>query len=304
MRYPFIHDHAASSSHAWAVRAMCQALRVRPSGYYAWRRRHRGGGGGGTPKPGPRQIRRLQLVEAIRAVFDRSGGTYGSPRVHRQLRAQGVRCSHKTVEKLMKEQRIHSKRARRFRPPRTTDSSHANPVAPNTLGRRFRQPRPAADRLWAADITYVPTREGWLYLAAVMDLCSRRIVGWTTADHLRAELPLAALQEALKRRRPRPGVLLHHSDRGAQYACADYRRTLDRHGIARSMSRAGDCYDNAAMESFFATVKTELIHHCDFSTRKEADASIYPFIELFYNRQRIHSALGYKSPAEYEATLP
>jgi transposase InsO family protein len=284
---------------------MCAALRVRPAGYYAWRARHRhrddDSGGGG---PTPRQIRRLQLLESIRAVFDRSGGTYGSPRVHRQLRKQGVQCSRKTVEKLMKCQQLRSKRARRFRPPRTTQSTHDHPIAPNTLARHFTQARPAADRLWAADITHVPTKEGWLYLAAVIDLCSRRVVGWATADHLRAALPLAALEQALQDRRPRPGVLLHHSDRGTQYACGDYRRALRRHRIACSMSRAGDCYDNAAVESFFATFKTELIHHHDFATRKEATDAIYPFIELFYNRQRIHSALGYKSPAEYEANLP
>jgi transposase InsO family protein len=293
MRYPFIHDH---KDH-WPVRALCRSLCVVPSGYYAWRRRHR-------DKPPDRQVRRLQLIESIRDIHDRSDRTYGSPRMHRQLRKEGIRCSRKTVEKLMKQQQIRSKRTRRFRPPKTTDSAHGHPIAPNTLDRQFHRSRPAGNRVWVADITHVPTQEGWLYLAVVMDLDSRKIVGWATADHLRAQLPLTALQQALKSRRPRLGTLLHHSDRGSQYACADYRQVLKRHGIACSMSRAGNCYDNAAMESFFATVKTELIHHRDFTTRKEANASIYPFIELFYNRQRLHSALGYTSPVEYEATLP
>ena len=150
----------------------------------------------------------------------------------------------------------------------------------------------------------MPTGEGWLYLAAVMDLCSRRIVGWATADHLRAELPLAALDKALRDRRPRAGVLVHHSDRGTQYACSDYRKVLEARRVLRSMSRAGNVYDNAAMESFMATFKTELIHHHDFATRTEANDAIYPFVELFYNHQRLHSALDYQSPAEYEANLP
>ena len=192
-------------------------------------------------------------------------------------------------------------RARRFRPPRTTDSSHGHAVAPNTLPTLFDGPPPSTDLAWAADITIVPTREGWLYLAAVMDLCSRRIVGWATADHLRAALPLAALDKALGDRRPPPGVLLH---RGSQYACGDYKGVLDAGGVSRSMSRAGNVYDNAAMESFMATFKTELVHQHDFATRKEADDAIYPFVELFYNRQRLHSALDYQSPAEYEANLP
>jgi putative transposase len=328
MRYPFIHEHAAGSSSKkksskkektgtpltsltpppWAVRAMCKALRVRPSGYYAWRRRHGhgGGAGAGTGKPTDREIRRLQLVQAIRAAHEQSHGAYGSPRVHRQLRKQGVNCSRKTVEKLMKQEGLRSRRARRFRPPRTTDSAHDHPIAPNTLGTLFDQaPPPSTDLAWVADITFVPTQEGWLYLAAVMDLCSRRIVGWATADHLRATLPLAALDKALAARRPPPGgVLLHHSDRGSQYAADAYRAVLKCRGVARSMSRAGNVYDNAAMESFMATFKTELVHHHDFATRKEANDAIYPFVELFYNHQRLHSALGYQSPAEYEANLP
>ena len=317
MRYPFIREHAAggrssgkrssnekeAGTSCWPVRAMCKALRVRPSGYYAWRRRH--GRRGRDAPPTDREVARLQLVEAIRVVFDRSRGTYGSPRVHRQLRKEGTRCSRKTVEKLMGQEGMRSKRARRFRPPRTTDSSHGHPAAPNALARRFDgSAPPSTDLAWAADITFVPTRQGWLYLAAVMDLCSRRIVGWATADHLRAALPMAALDKALGGRRPPAGVLLHHSDRGSQYACGDYKGVLEARGVARSMSRAGNVYDNAAMESFMATLKTELVHHHDFATRKEADDAIYPFIELFYNRQRLHSALGYLSPAEYEANLP
>jgi putative transposase len=289
MRYVFIQDHHPQ----WPVRAMCQVLAVKPSGYYRWRRR--------MHKPSGREVDRLQLIEQIREVHQRSDGRYGSPRVHRQLRKQGRRCTRRTVEKLMKQQQIRSKRSRRFRV-RTTDSNHPHPVAPNTLNRQFQQPRPL-NTVWLTDITYVPTDEGWLYLAAVMDLASRRIVGWATADHLRTELPLAALHQALQQRPRVPGQeLLHHSDRGVQYACGDYQQILQQHGLDCSMSRVGDCYDNAVMESFFKTLKAELINHERYRTRKEAEASIYPYIELFYNHQRLHSALGYQSPVEYEAS--
>lgn len=290
MRYLFIQDHHSQ----WPVRALCRVLAVKPSGYYRWRgRQHR---------PSAREVDRLQLIEQIKQVHRHSDGRYGSPRVHRQLRKQGRRCTRRTVEKLMKQQQIRSKCIRRFRV-RTTDSNHSHPVASNILNRQFQQQR-RLNTVWLTDITYVPTDEGWLYLAAVMDLASRRIVGWATADHLRAQLPLAALHQALQQRPCVPGQeLLHHSDRGIQYACGDYQQVLDQHGIDCSMSRVGDCYDNAVMESFFKTFKAELINHEHYHTRMEAEASIYPYIELFYNRQRLHSALGYRSPAEYEATL-
>ena len=289
MRYDFIQDHHPQ----WPVRIMCRALQVKPSGYYRRQKL--------KDKPPRREMDRLELIQQIQEVHQRSDGRYGSPRVHRQLQKQGRRCTRRTVEKLMKQQQIRSKRTRRFRV-RTTDSNHPHPVAPNTLNRQFRQHR-QVNTVWLSDITYVPTDEGWLYLAAVMDLASRKIVGWATADHLRAQLPLAALHQALQQRPRIPGQeLLHHSDRGVQYACGDYKQVLDQHGVGCSMSRTGDCYDNAVMESFFKTFKAELVNHERYRTRKEAQASIYPYIELFYNHQRLHSALGYRSPAEYEAS--
>lgn len=199
----------------------------------------------------------------------------------------------------MKRAGIRSKVTRRF-VVRTTDSDHGHPVATNRLDRQFEQQLP--DRAWAADITYVPTDQGWLYLAAVMDLCSRKIVGWAMADHLRADLCTEALRMALARRRPRPG-LLHHSDRGVQYACDAYQALLSHHGLTCSMSRRGDCYDNAPMESFFGSFKTELVHHEHYATRQAARQSIFEYVEVFYNRKRRHSSLGYLSPEQFEASL-
>jgi transposase InsO family protein len=268
---------------------MCRVLQVRPSGYYRWRER----------VPGRRQIERLRLVESIRSVHQRSGGRYGSPRVYQALRKEGVRCSRNQVARLMQDHRIRATRCRRFRI-RTTDSRHAFPLAENRLDRQFHPP--TLDTVWAADLTYVATDEGWLYVATVMDLCSRRIIGWSTADHLRAALPLEALDNALRERRP-GGELMHHSDRGVQYACGDYQAILERAGIQCSMSRSGNCYDNAVMESFFKTFKVELVYQDHYRTRQEARTEIYTYIELFYNRQRLHSALGYQSPVEFEARL-
>jgi putative transposase len=289
MRYAFIEEHRQR----WPVRTMCRVLRVRASGYYRWKKR--------TQDPPLRQLRRLALIETIRVIHQRSHGTYGSRRVHRQLRQQGQRCSRRTVETLMRQQQIRSKRTRRFRIP-TTDSNHPHPVAPNRLRRRFRRPRLKKNRVWMADLTYVPTGEGWLFLAVVMDLFSRRIIGYATAVHQRSELPLAALQMAIERRRPAAG-LMHHSDRGVQYACREYQSLLRRHGMKCSMSRTGDCYDNAVVESFFKTLKSELVDHQQYQTQKQASASIAGWLELFYNRQRRHSALGYQSPAQYEGEL-
>jgi transposase InsO family protein len=199
----------------------------------------------------------------------------------------------------MKQAGIRSVMHRQF-VARTTDSDHDLPVASNLLDRQFEARMP--DQKWCCDITYVPTREGFLYLAAVMDVCSRKIIGWSMADHLRTELCLDALDMALRSRRP-GGDLLHHSDRGVQYASVDYQRVLQSHGICVSMSRVGDCYDNAMMESFWGTLKTELVHHRDYRTRDEAGSSIFKYIECWYNRRRRHSAIGYKSPEEFEASL-
>jgi transposase InsO family protein len=286
-RYQFIRDNTKR----FPVRLMCRTLRVQAAGYYVWLRRD----------PGRRQIRRLRLVEQIRVVHACSRGTYGSPRVHRELLARGVSVCQNTVARIMRDQQIRSKVKRRFRP-RTTDSDHDHPVAANLLERDFAPP--ALDQVWAADLTYVPTDQGWLYLAVVMDLCSRKIVGWATADHLRAELTIQALHMALQRRRPAPGHgLMHHSDRGVQYACNAYQEVLSDHGIVCSMSRKGNCYDNAPVESFFGTFKRELIHHQRYITRVQAAASIQEYIAIFYNRQRRHSAIGFVSPETFEASL-
>lgn len=285
MRYAFIQQPSAKLP----VRTMCRLLEVRPSGYYAWTGR----------SPCAREAKKLQLIESIRLVHERSGGTYGSPRVYRALKKQGVACSRKRVAKLMRQERIRSTRHRRFRV-KTTDGDHEHPLAGNLLDRRFE--REAINQVWAGDITYVATDEGWLYVASVMDLCSRRIIGWSTADHLRAELATEALSMAIRARCPDEG-LLHHSDRGVQYACGEYRAVLARHGITCSMSRIGNCYDNAMMESFFKTFKVELVYQEHYATREEARRSIHSYIEVFYNRQRLHSSLGYRSPAEYEAEL-
>jgi transposase InsO family protein len=271
---------------------MCAALGVSRSGYYAW---------AGGREPGPRQKRREELAEQIRRVHEQSRRTYGSPRVYQELKAREVACCENTVAKVMREQGIRSVVRRRFRV-RTTDSSHAHPVAPNVLDRSFDQEAP--DRAWAADITYVPTDEGWLYLAAVIDLCTRRIVGWAMGQSLKAELCEEALGMAIGRRRPGEG-LVHHSDRGVQYACGLYRRLLEANGMVCSMSGKGDCYDNAVMESFFKTLKVELVYQQSdgYATREQARRSIFEYIEVFYNRKRLHSSLGYKAPEAYEAAL-
>jgi putative transposase len=278
-------------SHAeeFRVDVMCHVLQVSRSGYYAWRRR---------PASAQAQ-RRSRLLEQIQAAHAESRQTYGSPRVHAELEAQGVSCSKNTVAKLMREHALCSKMRRRF-VVRTTDSHHEHPVFENRLNQQFEQA--STDQAWAADITYIPTAEGWLYLAAVIDLCSRRIVGWATADHLRAELPCQALKRALDQRDP-TSELLHHSDRGVQYACDEYQQLLAGWGIAPSMSRTGNCYDNAVMESFFGTLKTELVHHETYNSRAAARQALFEYIEVFYNRKRRHSALGYRSPMEYEASL-
>jgi transposase InsO family protein len=287
----------------YPLSALCGALGVTRAGYYAWRTRRQ------SP-PGPRRRRRAELVERIRAAHEASRCTYGSPRVCHELRAQGVSVCENTVAKLMRHAGIRSKVRRRFRV-RTTDAGHEHPVAPNVLNRDFAAAAP--DRKWAADITYVPTDQGWLYLAVVLDLCSRRVVGWAMAEHLRAALCADALEMALLgRRAPAPAAaaaaaaaegLVHHSDRGVQYACGAYRGLLRSHGIACSMSRAGDCYDNAVVESFFKTLKAELVYHEHYATRAQARRSVFEYVEVFYNRKRRHSSLGYKSPEQFEAAM-
>ena len=285
MRFAWIKEHAKE----FAVSVMCDALNVSISGYYAALGR----------KPSRRRQRREELVAQIRAAHEQSHQIYGSPRIYIELKEQGVAVCLNTVAKYMQQEQIRSKVKRPFRL-LTTDSNHPFAVAGNLLDRDFEAAAP--DCKWCCDITYVATDEGPLYVAVVIDCCSRRIVGWEMADHLRAELCIEALRMAVERRRP-PSGLLHHSDRGVQYACCAYREFLERAGMIASMSRTGNCYDNALMESFFATLKGELVHHEHYATRAAARSSIFKYIEVFYNRRRRHSAIGYRSPEQFEASL-
>jgi transposase InsO family protein len=283
VKFAFVKAHRV----CWPAGLICRVLKVSRSGFYAWLRR----------EPSARQRRREHLVQKIKVVHQQNRGLYGSPRVHRALLIDGQTVSRNTVAKLMRQERIRAKTKRRF-VPRTTDSRHHQPVARNLLDRNFAAPGP--NRKWVADITYVPTEEGWLYLAAVLDLFSRKIVGWAMADHLQTDLVSDALHMALAQRQPGDG-LLHHSDRGVQYASDDYQQLLTAHGITVSMSGKGDCWDNAVMESFWATLKTEWVHQQQFQSRQQAKASIFEYIEVFYNRNRLHSSLGYVSPESFEA---
>jgi transposase InsO family protein len=269
----------------WPVTLLCQTLGVSCQGFYAWRDR----------PSSEQQRRRDALLVAIRAVHAEVKQRYGSPRIHAELQARGVACSVNTVAKLMHDNNVRAKTTRKFK--NTTDSNHPLPVADNLLDRQF-DPHGPNER-WLADITYIPTREGWLYLAAIEDLYSRRVVGWSMADHMESRLVVDALEMAVARRLPAEG-LLAHSDRGSQYASAHYQQLLGKHGIACSMSGVGQCWDNAPMESFFASLKKELVHHEDYQTKAEARGSIFEYIEAFYNPKRRHSYLGYVSPAEYE----
>ena len=283
-RYRFIRAEKA----VYPVALLCRVLGVARSGYYAWAGR------------GP--AARAQADEELAAQIARSHGTsrrtYGAPRVHAALRAEGVRCGSRRVARLMRAAGLVG--CHRRRRVRTTVADPAQPPAPNVVARDFAAL--ALDRLWIGDITYVPTWEGWLYLAVLLDAHSRRVVGWAMADHLRAELALDALRMALAGRRPAAG-LIHHSDRGCQYTAIAYQEALAARAITPSMSRAGDCYDNAMAESFFATLKAELIDTRPWATRRAAQQAIFEWLEVWYNRQRAHSALGYRSPATYELAL-
>ena len=282
MRYAFIDEHRDR----WPVRWQCRVLQVSPSGFYDWRNR----------EPGPRQQRRAALADRITAIHADSGRRYGSPRVFAQLKQEGEAVGANTVASIMRERGIRGKYGVK-RKPRTTDSAHGKPTAPNVLERDFTATAP--NQKWVADITYVDTDEGWLYLAVVLDVFSRAVVGWALADHLRAELVEEALRMAWGRRRPGLDAgLIHHSDRGVQYASASFQALLDEHGIVCSMSRKGDCYDNAVIESFFGTLKAELDE--PLATHAAARPTLFEYIEIFYNRQRLHSTLGYTTPAAYE----
>ncbi len=281
MKFAFI----AGEKAAFPVTVLCRTLAVSRAGFYAAQAR----------PPAARARADGQLAVEIAAIHGESRQRYGSPRVHAELRARGQGVSRKRVARLMRHRGLAARRRRRFRV--TTDSRHAFPVAANVLARQFAAPAP--DTVWVTDITYIPTGEGWLYLAVILDLCSRGIVGWAMSERITRQLPLDALGMALGRRRPSPG-LLHHSDRGSQYASGDYQTHLARHGFVGSMSRRGDCWDNAVAESFFATLKVELVHDALWPTRAAARGAVFEYIEVFYNRQRRHSSLGFLSPLAFE----
>jgi putative transposase len=277
------HQFIDAQRRSYGVRSLCAAMDVSRSGYYAARRR----------SPSLRSVRRTELTSQIEAIHDASRHTYGSPRVHAELFSQGVSCCRNTVAKLMRRANIVPKAIRRFRV--TTDSRNTT-ASPNLLRRAFQVDRP--NHSWVSDITYIPTREGWLYLAAILDLHSRAIVGWAMSRTLNSQLATDALTMALAKRRAAPTIL--HSDQGSTYATAAYRELLNRRTIRQSMSRKGNCWDNAPMESFFHTLKTELVMHCDYQTRTEARSSLFDYIKVFYNRQRRHSSIHYAAPLAFE----
>ncbi len=284
MKFTFIHAEKA----VWPVSVLCEVLCVSRSGYYAWK---------GRPASARDQADG-ELVVEIRAAHKAGRCHYGSPRVHRALRKNGRRVGKKRVARLMHREGIVAKRRKKFRV--TTDSNHADPIAPNILNREFDVALP--NKAWVTDVTYVWTHQGWLYLAAILDLCSRRVVGWATSACNDRQLALDALDYAKINRHPRPG-LLHHSDRGSVYASGDYRSALNDLAMIPSMSRKGDCWDNAVAESFFATIKGEMLDHQTFETRAEATAAIADYVDGFYNVHRLHSSIGYVSPIEFELKL-
>jgi putative transposase len=283
-RYRFI----AAEKARYPIALLCRVLRVARAGYYAWRLRG--------------SSRRAQADATLTAVLVRehaqSRQTDGAPRLHAVLRAAGTRVGRKRVARLLQAAGLHGV-SRRRAVPRTTRADPAAVPAPNLLARDFTAQAP--DRCWVGDITYLPTGEGWLYLASLVDVHSRRVVGFALADHLRTELALEALELALGQRRPTPGMLVHHTDRGCQYTARAYQAVLAQHGITPSMSRRGNCYDNALAESFNATIKTELVAQAHWPTRQEARAAVFEWITVFYNRRRLHSSLGYQTPASFEA---
>jgi len=277
MRFQFIADQRDE----FPVIRMCGVLRVSPSGYYAWRQR----------PPSAREMANQELVKQIEAVYHDNHGVYGSPRIYRELDEQGVACSENRIARLMRLRGLRAKQTKHYKV--TTRRNQAHPVAPNLLRRDFSADRP--NQKWLSDITYIPTQEGWLYLAAILDLHARRIVGWAMADQMTSDLTVDALEMALRQRQPGAG-LIHHSDQGRQYTDRTYRALLKDHGIQASMNGVGSWYDNAPRESFFGTLKSEWVHHCVYHTRDEAKADVFFYIESFYNRRRRHSALDYLSP--------
>lgn len=281
MRFQFIKEHRDE----FPVARMYKVLDVSRSGYYAWRKR----------PVSAREMANRELYKKIEAVYNESHGTYGSPRIYHQLKRQGVACSENRVARLMRLRGLQAKQTKQYKA--TTKRNKSHPVAPNLLKRDFVAERP--NQKWLSDITYIPTQEGWLYLAAVLDLFSRRIVGWAMSERMTGDLTVAALQMAIHRRRPDLD-LIHHSDQGSQYTDGEYQALLKDHGIQISMNGVGSWYDNAPMESFFGTLKSEWVNRRAYRTRDEARADIFYYIEAFYNRRRLHSSLDYFSPEEYE----
>ena len=271
-----------------SILALCQELDVSPSGYYDWHQRQ--------TSPGPRALENRTLATRIKQLHQQSRQTYGSPRLVMELRKTGARHGRNRVARLMKQEGLCGRQKGRYRV-QTTDSNHDEPIAPNRLAGAPKASAP--NQIWVADITYIKTAESWLYVAAILDLYSRKIVGWAMGEHIDTALILKALCMALLHRQP-PASLLFHSDRGVQYASADYRSALTQAGIVASMSRKGNCYDNATMESFWATLKLELVYRRSFDSRAQARTQIFDYIETFYNRQRAHSALDYQSPVDFE----
>jgi putative transposase len=281
MKFRFIEDYRDEDQ----VKRMCKVLDVSRSGYYAWR----------TRPPSAREMANQTLSEQIKAAYDESLGTYGSPRIYHELKDQGVACSENRIARLMRLRGLRARQTKRYRT--TTKRNKADRAAPNLLMGEFTADRP--DRIWLADITYISTQEGWLYLAAIEDLYTRGIVGWAMSDRMTAELTIGALEMAVERRQPGGGVV-HHSDQGSQYTDGRYQALLRAHGMRASMNSVGSWYDNAPMESFFGTLKSERVHHSNYLTRDQAQADVFYYIEAFYNRRRRHSALDYLSPEAYE----
>lgn len=280
MRYGAIKENAGR----YPTALMCRALEVSESGYYAWREH----------TPSKRAQQNAELLAQIRRVHRESRCSYGSPSIWRELRADRVVGRHR-IARLMQQHGIRAKTQRRWRV--TTQSKHDHPIAPNRVARQFRTDAP--NRVWVSDITFLWCAEGWMYLAVVLDLYSRAVIGWAMDTRMDAQLPLRALRMAIAQRRPAPG-LIHHSDRGVQYASNEFQAELTAYGIECSMSRIADCWDNAVAESFFATLKKELIHQERYATRAQLQSAVFEWIEVFYNRQRRHSTLGYRSPAQFE----
>lgn len=280
MKYAFIESHEDE----YTIEAMCRALCASRSAYYEWKK----------CRLSKRAESRLGLLKEIKEIHASFRGVYGSPRILRELRSRGRQVNHKPVEKLMRENEIRAKRHRKFK--QTTDSAHKLPVAPNLLDRAFSVRKP--NLVWVTDITYCATEEGWMYLATFIDLFSRKVVGWSMSARMTADLVVDAFRMAVFRQKQAP--LMVHSDRGSQYASEKFRDELRKHRCMRSMSKKGDCWDNSVAESFFATLKTELIHHEKFKSREQARLRVFDYIEAFYNRRRIHSHLNYQSPEEFE----